>query len=106
MRLRSWFDGVNVAGIECRVVRTKSDEKLRHARIAAELAEGLRCLAEAEGDPTKDHLARPASDVVRGDAEAAVDVFDRIRRRQRAQQPVGQLEAKHRECLVESLAQR
>src|SRR5260370_20104062 len=84
MRLRGLLRGVKARRLELRVVSRERGDELRHALVAAQLAEGLRRLVEGEREPAEDHLAAvPARDVVRGLADAAVDELDRVRRRER-----------------------
>src|ERR1700728_234255 len=106
-QLRGPLLHVNDRRFELRVLSAERGDELRHTRMPAQLAEGLGCLDEGDSKPAKNHLAAvPLRNVVRRLANATVEELDRVRRRQSAREALGEIEAHHRERLVETLAER
>ena len=98
---------VNGFRVELGVVSAERGDELRHTLVTAQLAERLRRLAEGHGEPAKDHLASvPAGDVLRRLPDTTVDELDWVRRREGAGKGRREVQAHHRERLVETLAER
>src|SRR3954470_15746026 len=89
-----------------RRVRAQCSDQLRHVLVTLHTTELALCLTDTQRHPATDHrLSLPPFHVPADAAQSAIHILDGIRRRERAEERLGQVEAKNGETLVQTLAE-